>query len=221
MKKLILITLLMFAWTFGQVKSSQDVLNEALDDDNDAFGSNVTNHYANDGMYNAVTTVDHNINSLNTGESFTYTAFDADIDAADSLFISFVTPNSGVDIHLNFAIRMNLAGRCFLLETPTMTAGAGTDVAVVQMNRGSDVTATVMSSLDSTAAKVTYNGVGDISVLGTTLDSFTFSAVNQEYVSEEWVLDTYKRYVILLISDTAEGIASMKIKLTEHTPDDD
>ncbi len=175
----------------------------------------------NDGMYDAVTTVSHEINSLNTGESFIYTILDTDLDAADSLMISFVTPNTAKDIHLNFEIRTHLAGRYFLLEAPTITSGKGTDAVVIQMNRGSSVTATVLSSKDSTVAKVTFNGVGDLTSLGTTLDSYTFSTVNQEYVSEEWILDTYKRYAILLISDTENAISAIKIRLIEHTPDDE
>ncbi len=175
----------------------------------------------NDGMYNAVTIVDHEINSLNTGEAFTYTAFDTDLDAADSLFISFVTPNTAKDVHLNFEIRINLAARCFLLEAPTITDAKGTNAAVIQRNRGSSVTATILSSKDATIANVTYDGIGHLTGLGTTLDSYTFSTVNQEYVSEEWILNANTEYAILLISDTAEAIAAMKIKIIEHTPDDD
>ncbi len=222
MKKILILIITIFAFANGQIRySTQDVLNDVHDNTNDALQQSVTVHYANDGMYNAVTTVDHEINSLNTGEAFTFTILDGEVDTADSLMVSFVTPNSAKDIHLNFELRVNLAARCFLLEAPTITAGKGTDVAVIQMNRGSSVTATILSSKDSTATKVTYNAVGDLTGLGTTLDSYTFSTVNQEYISKEWILDTYTRYAILLISDAENAIVAIKIRTVEHTPDDD
>lgn len=221
MIKKILISILFSGFLFGQIYTSQDVDNAVYDNTNGALQTNVIVHYANDGMYNAVTTVNQEINSLNTGEAFTYTILDDEVDAADSLIVSFVTPNSDIDIHLNFEMRVSKAARCFLLETPTMTAALGTDAAVIQMNRGSAVTSTILSSSDSTVAEVTYHNAGHITGLGTTLDSYTFSTVNQEYISEEWILDTYKRYAILLISDTEDAIVAIKIKIIEHTPDDD
>ena len=222
MKKIMLIIIFIFGVCFGQIRySTQDVLNDVHDKTNNALQSSVTKHYANDGMYDAVTVVDHLINSLNTGELFNFTIVDTDLDNVDSLIVAFVTPNSAKDVHLSFTIRTTLAGTYYLLEEPTITSGSGTDALVVQMNRGSSITSTILSSKDSTVAKVTVISLGILSGLGTTLDSRTFSAVTQEFVSDEWILDTYKRYAIMLISSTDNAFASINIRLIEHTPDDD
>ena len=222
MKRILFILIIAFTFINRQIRySTQDVLNDVHDNSNDAFGANVKVHYANDGMYNAVTAVDHLTNSLNTGELFNFTTVDSDLDNVDSLIVVFVTPNTAKDVHLNFTIRTTLAGTYYLLEEPTITSGSGTDVVVVQMNRGSSTTSTILSSKDSTVAKVSVIATGVLTGLGTTLDSRTFSAVTQEFVSDEWVLDTYKRYAIMLISSTDNAVASMNIRLIEHTPDDD
>ncbi len=222
MKRILFILIIAFAFINGQIRySTQDVLNDVHDKTNNVLQQNVTVHYANDGMYDAVTTVNHEINSLNTGEAFNFTTVDADLDAADSLMVVFVTPNSDKDVHLNFTIRTTLAATYYLLEEPTITSGSGTDAVVIQMNRGSSTTSTILSSKDSTVTKVTVIALGLLSNLGTTLDSRTFSAVTQEFVSDEWVLNTYKRYAILLISSAENAVASINVRLIEHTPDDD
>lgn len=222
MKNILFALIMILAFANGQIRySTQDVLNDVHDKTNNAFKSSVTIHYANDGMFNAVTTVNQEINSLNTGEAFNFTTVDSDLDNVDSLMVVFVTPNSAKDVHLNFTIRTTLRATYYLLEEPTITSGSGTDAVVVQMNRGSSTTSTILSSKDSTVAKVTVIALGLLSSLGTTLDSRTFSAVNQEFVSDEWVLDTYKRYAILLIGETDNAVASINVRLIEHTPDDD
>ena len=96
MKKILLIIIFIFSVCFGQVKSEQDVLNEVLDDANDAFQVNIIDHFAEDANVNALSTIDYFDNYMLDGNTYRISETFTLGTATDTSLIFFHNDSAGV-----------------------------------------------------------------------------------------------------------------------------
>ncbi len=174
----------------------------------------------------ALTIIDYAHHEVHEGNQFMYTYFDSDFDNGDTIFFSFVTPDTTVQFHFVGSAGNSSACTVYFLEAPTITAGKGTDVVILNRNRASTATSLILSSKDSTVTKITYDIVGHLTNLGTTLEAYTLGSGKNKIAGatrdfNEWVLNEYTRYAFMVIGTANDGILDLRIGYYQHIPGGD
>lgn len=224
MKRILFILIMILAFANSQIrKDVQEIMGDVHDDTNNALQSNVVTHFAKDDSMDAVITLDPGHHRVHIGKSFLYTYMDSDFDNGDTIIVAFVTPNSTDQLHFVGSVGNSSAAAVYFCEAPTIAATKGTNVNTYNRNRASTNASLVLSSKDSTATKLTLITAGDQSNNGTVLETYVIGSGKNKIAGatrdfNEWVLNEYVLYSLMVIGLANDGVLDLRIGYYENDP---
>ena len=180
---------------------------------------------------NATTTITYAHHEIHVGSSFT-THFDNTTTGNDDhrTVIGFKTPNTTKWIHVIIGVSATAAAEFSVLEAPTVSDNAGTDLAIYNRDRNSDTTSGVLSlenpAVAGGATSFIEAQIGAASLSGGTQVTHVTLAggLGKKAVgglargSEEWILKQNTKYLFIMqnLNDTA-NLHEIDLSWYEHT----
>ena len=135
MKK-ILISLLFLGIIFAQSKSTQDVMNEVLDNTNDAFQVNVVKHFAQGNSDSAIVMFSHFEDCIHDGNSFKVSNY-VTLASTDTAIVVFDIGDTTKYCHMGWTL--NSSGVCVIQVIEGGACVRSPDaLSIVNTNRNSD-----------------------------------------------------------------------------------
>lgn len=177
----------------------------------------------------ALVNMPYDHHEVHDGDSYDAYVYDADLDGAEIISISFTTPNTTSYLHMVSSAQNSSTSLFEIGEGATVTAGSGTDRACYNRRRTSSNTSGIKSLAETPAvSKYTYNGT--ITNMGTTLyqavvGTGRFGGGTATRGTAELILKPNTVYSFRLTGIADNGVASIDLTWYEHedrvTPDGD
>ena len=162
----------------------------------------------------AVITVDYEHHEVHGGSHYTFTDYDADLDATDTMGYVLTTVDTRKWTHFVFMVDAQLETRVEFYETTTR--GEGAAQTSFNNNRNSSNTAgTTINLMDDGGANGTLI-FKDHFGISTGLGSNRIVGGGGSRGEQEWILKQDTKYLLLIISYTADNIVATKFSWYEH-----
>ncbi len=204
--------------------------NEIFDEDTTGFASNnavinylngfISNYVNRDAITDAIMAIDYAHHEIHEGNAYSISTYDIDLDATDTMSISFTTPNTTKWFHMVGIMKNTSSSLAEVLEAPTITIDSGTNDTIYNKNRNnSNISGALSIETTPIQSKATIDGyiTSDGSILsiegiGVGKDKGT----SESRAIAEIILKQNTTYSFRIIGIADNGNASIRLVWYEH-----